>query len=202
MESKKWLWIVIVCLAIIAVYQIVKLTGGNTTDSPSPQVEPSFQPDQRTTHTASLAELPGMLEEKKQPVINITKAEKPQEPNTVTIESSAQNPEEQEQDTIEAANTVAMQDPLSPDDDQPIANTNQALPATISMVKSSNRGLVRGLVCSEDHGSALIDETIVQTGAIIENVEVVNIDADGIEFEKEDQRWTQKVGDAPDVRWQ
>lgn len=205
MESKKWLWIVIACLAIVAVYQIVKLTGGNSTDSSSPEIEPSFQPDQRPTQTASFAELPGMPEEKKQPVVELAKEEIPQGPSSVTIESSAPSLKEQDAvepaETAEAADTVAMQDPPLPVSDPPVVNATQAPPATGPVAKSSNRGLVRGIVYSEDRGSALIDETLVRTGAIIDGVKVVNIHTGGVEFEKADQRWTQKVGEAPDVQW-
>ena len=199
MESKKWLWVATMCLVIVAVYQIVKLTGGNSTDSPSPEIEPPYRPDQRTTHTASLTELPGMLEEQKQPVIELAKVEKPQEPSTLTVESSAPHPEEQ--DIMEVADMVAMQDLPSPASEQPIVDTTQASQAIAPVVKSSDRGLVRGIVYSEDHGSALIDETIVQAGTVIGDVKVVNIHAGGVEFEKEGQRWIQTIGEAPDVKW-
>ena len=202
MESKKWLWVVIVCLAIIAVYQIVQLTGGNSPDSLSPEIEPSFRPDQQTTHTASFAELPGTREEQQRPVIELAKVKKPQEPSTVTIERSVPSLEAQEQDIVDAADTVILQDPLSPVDDQPIVDTPQVPAASVLLVESSKRGLVRGIICSEDRGSALIDETIVQTGTIIGDVKVVNIYAGEVEFEKEGNRWIQKVSEAPDEKWQ
>ena len=208
MEKKNWLWIVIVCLAIVAVYQIIRLTGGNPADSPSPEIEPASQPDQRATHTASLAEMPGMLEEKKPPVIELANVEKPQEQSTATIASSAPNPEKQDTvepaETAEAANTVetvAMQDSFSSVSGLPVEDTIQAPITTGPVVKSSNRGLVRGIVYSEDRGSALIDETLVQTGAVIDGVKVINIHAGGVEFENEGRQWTQKVGEAPDQQW-
>jgi hypothetical protein len=199
MESRKWLWVVIGCLAIVTVYQIAKLTGGISTDSPSPETEPSLQPDQRTTHTASLVELPGTLDEKKPPVIEPAEMEEPQEPSTVTTESSAPSPERQE--TEERVGTVAMQELPSPVSEQPEIDTIQAPPANVPVVKTANRGFVHGIVLSEGHGSALIDGMVVQTGTIIDDVKVVNIHAGGVEFEKESQRWTQKVGAAPDVKW-
>ena len=95
MKSKHWLWIVVVCMAIIAVHQIIKLTAGNAADSQSPETEPVFQSDQRTVHTASLADFPGMLEEKKQLVVELAKIEGPQEQDTVELA-----------ETTEAANIV------------------------------------------------------------------------------------------------
>jgi len=202
MKSKKWLWVVIVCLAIIAVYQIAKLTGGNSPDSLSPETEPSSQPDQRATHTASFVELPGTREEQKRPVIELAEVEKTQEPNTVTIERSVPSLEAQEQDIVDAVDRVTIQNPPSPVADLLIVDMPQGPAPPVSVAESSNSGLVRGIICSEDRSSALIDEAIVQKGTVIGDVKVVNIHAGGVEFEKDDQRWTQKVSEAPDMKWQ
>ncbi|MBN2315842.1 MAG: hypothetical protein JXM79_18070 [Sedimentisphaerales bacterium] len=209
MKSKHWLWIVVVCLGIIAVHQIIRLTSEKAADSPSPEIEPAFQPDPRAVQTASFAELPGMLGEKKQPVIEPAKVGKPQEQDTTTIVNPAPNPGERDtvgpvestEDTS-TVETVAMQDPLSPINEQSIGEPIQITISTDPVIKSFDRGLVRGIVYSEDRGATLIDETVVQTGAVIDGVKVVSIHADGVEFEKEGRRWTQQVGETPDLQWQ
>ena len=95
-----------------------------------------------------------------------------------------------------------MQDPSSTVNDQSKVDLIRITMATAPVVKSSDRGLVRGIVYSESRGSTLIDKTVVQTGAVIDGVKVINIHADGVEFEKDGRRWTQKVGEAPDLNWQ
>ena len=209
MKSKHWLWLVVVCLTIVAVHQIIRLMGGNAADRHLPEIEPAFQPDQRAAQTASLAEFPGMLEEKKQPVVELAKTEKSQEQDKATIVSSKPNPEEQ--GTVEPAKstevantgeTVVMQDSSSLVNDRSVGAPIQITMATAPIVKSSDRGLVRGIVYSESRGSTLIDETVVQTGAVIDGVKVINIHADGVEFEKDGRQWTQEVGETPDLNWQ
>lgn len=212
MKSKNWLWVVIAFLAIVVVYQIVRLPEGKSTDSPLPEIEPAFQPGQRTTHVVSLAELSGMPEKKKQPVVELAKIEKPQKTTTTIIENLA--PSTKDQDTLEpaettgtaetadAVETMAMKDPPSIMSDESVAGTIQAPIRTIPTAKSSIKGLVRGIIYSEDHGFTLIDETIVKTGAVIDGAKVINIHAGGVEFEREGRRWTQKVGEALDFQWQ
>jgi hypothetical protein len=59
----------------------------------------------------------------------------------------------------------------------------------------------RGIVHSEDHGSAFVGQTMVKTGAIIDGIKVVNISAAAIEFEKNGHRRTQKIGQAPSEQY-
>ena len=200
METKNWWWVAIACLAIVAVHQIVKLTGGDSAQSP-PAMEPASQPERQTTHTASLAELLSMPEEEKPQVKELARIEEQQETSAAAIESSDPSPEEQQEVPAEVAETAQVQDPPSPVSDQPMIDTNQPPPPTAPVVESSKRGLVRGIVYSEDHGSAVIDETMVKIGVIIDGVTVVNIHAGGVEFEKDGHRWTQKVGEAPGLQW-
>ena len=63
MESKKWMWVVIACLAVAVVYQIAKLSGDDSPEASPPQTEQAVEPDYTPVQTASLGELTGMLTE-------------------------------------------------------------------------------------------------------------------------------------------
>lgn len=204
MKSKNWLWVVITCLAIVVVYQIVRLPEGKSPDSPSQEMERISSQNQRTSHVVSLAEMSGMPEENEQSVIDLSKIEKPQKPTTITenLVSSSEGQDtfelaetEDAANSVEQTGTTAKQDPPSLMSDGPAAGTIQAPLTTTSTAKSTNKGVVRGIIYSEEHGFTLIDETIVRTGAVIDGAKVVNIHAGGVEFEKEGRRWTQKVGE-------
>lgn len=208
MISKNWLWVAIACMVIVTVHQIVKLGGGNSVESVSPQAEQAFWPDQRTANTASLAELPGILEEMRQPMAEPAQVEEPQQAPAPTTESPDPSPEEPSQAALETeeqaepaetAETVQSQDPPAPMIDRPVVEIAPPVPAP---VESSNKGLVRGIVYSDQRGSALIDETIIQTGGTIGGVKVLRVHAGGVDFEKNGRRWTQKVSQTPGSRWQ
>ncbi len=214
MESKKWLWVVIVCLGIVAVHQIVTLTGGDSSEPPSLEVEPALPQERQPSHTASLGELPGMVPERKPPAIEPAKVEEPQQTSETTAESSEPSPEEPARDVaetpdpvearkpVEVAETTPVPDPPTPATDQPAVETTPPVPAIADPVKQSNKGVVRGIVYSGQEGSALIDEKIVRAGAVVDGVRVVRIHAGGVEFEKDGQRWTQKVSEEPNPAWQ
>lgn len=204
MESKKWLWVVIVCLAIAAVYQIVKLTGGDSAELASPQAGQAVEPDRRPIQMASLGELPTMPEEVEPPLIEAAEVEEPEQTPAVTPEGSEPSPEEPEPDTAEPAEVVEValvQDPPLPEIDQPVIETIPQSRAADAPVKFPNKGLVRGIVYSAEHGSALIDETIVRTGGTVDGVRIVRIHTGGVDFEKDGHEWTQKVGDTPGPQW-
>ncbi len=214
MESKKWLWVVIVCLGVVAVHQIVTLTGGDSAEPPSPEVEPALPQERQTSHTASLGELPTMTPERKQPVIEPAKVEEVPQTHEATTESSEPSPEEPARDVaevpeaaetreaVEVAEITPVPDPPTPATDQPAVETTPPAPAVADNVKSVNKGVVRGIVYSGQEGSALIDEKIVRAGAVIDGVRVVRIHAGGVEFEKDGRRWTQKVSEEPNPAWQ
>ena len=204
MESKKWLWAVIACLAIAAVYQIVKLTGGSSAEPSSPEAEQAVEPDRKPIQTASLDELTGMLEERKPQIIEPAKPEEPEQTSTATTEGSEASRAEPEPDTAEPAEAVEMtqvQDPPLPVIDQAAVETPPPPPAVAAPVKSSNKGLVRGIVYSVERGSALIDETIIRAGGTVDGVKVLRIHAGGVDFEKNGHKWTQKVSETPDPQW-
>jgi type II secretory pathway component PulC len=52
---------------------------------------------------------------------------------------------------------------------------------------------LKGILYSEDNSSALIGETIVREGDIIDGVKVVKINKDTVEFERDGEKWTQRT---------
>lgn len=64
-------------------------------------------------------------------------------------------------------------------------------------------GLVRGILYSKTKPSIVIDDKrkIVYEGNTIQGVTIVKIHKDKVEFAKNDQRWTQKVGETPSQQW-
>ena len=211
MISKNWLWVAIACMVIATVYQIVKLGGDNAAESGSPQAEQAFRPDQVVTNTASLAELPGILEEIRQPAPEPEQVEEKQQTPAPATESPDLSPETpgpvgsetpepaEKAQQAEPAETARLPEPPVPTIDQPVA---EIAPPVAALVESSNKGLVRGIVYSDQRGSALIDETIVRTGGVISGVKVLRIHAGGVDFEKNGRRWTQKVSQTPGLHWQ
>jgi hypothetical protein len=61
------------------------------------------------------------------------------------------------------------------------------------VVVSPREVALKGILYSEDNSSALIGETIVAEGDIIDGVKVVKINKDTVEFEKDGEKWTQRT---------
>jgi hypothetical protein len=61
------------------------------------------------------------------------------------------------------------------------------------VVVSPKGTALKGILYSEDNPSALIGETIVREGDIINGVKVVKINKDTVEFEKDGEKWTQGI---------
>lgn len=215
MESKKWWWVVIVCLVVVTAYQVVKIARVEPAQPQAPQEEPVFQPDRQTAQTASLSALPSMPAESAKPAPEPAKVEEQElqsTPPEPTEEASAPMPEEQPQHAEEPAEE---QNPPAPETDLRLQQGGQAPGAnsagpeqTVNIADeaelapgASPRGLVRGIVYSGDSGSALVDDTIVHAGATIDGVKVVRVHANGVDFEKNGQRWTQKVSETPNPLW-
>ena len=53
--------------------------------------------------------------------------------------------------------------------------------------------IVKSILYSEDNPSAIIDNRIVHEGDQIQDANVININKDGVEFEMNGKKWTQKV---------
>ena len=62
-------------------------------------------------------------------------------------------------------------------------------------------GTVSGIVYSDDMASAVIGTKIVRQGEKIDDIKVVKINSEGVEFEKNGRRWTQKIGEAASSQW-
>ncbi len=63
-------------------------------------------------------------------------------------------------------------------------------------------GMVSGIMYAEENPSAVIGHGIVLEGDAIDDVNVVKIHKDKVEFEKNGRRWTQRVGQLPNGAWQ
>ncbi len=61
------------------------------------------------------------------------------------------------------------------------------------VIDSPKRVALKGILYSEDTPSALIGETIVREGDIIDGVKVVKINKNTVEFEKDGEKWTQRT---------
>jgi hypothetical protein len=59
---------------------------------------------------------------------------------------------------------------------------------------------LRGILYSEGNSSALIGETIVREGDIIDGVKVIKINKKTVEFEKDGEKWIQHCGNSPTLQ--
>lgn len=66
----------------------------------------------------------------------------------------------------------------------------------------ATHGVVTGIVYSEEKASAVIDGKIVHHGDTIHSVRVIKIHTDKVEFEKNGERWNQKVREKLKVYWE
>ena len=83
------------------------------------------------------------------------------------------------------------------------ADVSTAVPAVTAKPKPEVFGRVQGIMYSEDKASIILgNRGIVHEGDIIRGVAIAKIHKDRVEFIKNEKRWTQKVGEAPDPAWQ
>lgn len=77
------------------------------------------------------------------------------------------------------------------------------VPAAIPETSGLVTGLVRGILYSETKPSIVIGDNrkILYEENTIHGVTIVKIHKDKVEFAKNGQRWTQKVGETPDPEW-
>jgi hypothetical protein len=69
--------------------------------------------------------------------------------------------------------------------------------------ETSKKGVVRGISYSEEGNSvAIIGENIVREGDNIDEIKIIRIYKDHVEFEKNSMRWTQSLNDPPGPQWQ
>jgi len=74
--------------------------------------------------------------------------------------------------------------------------------ATVVESVTVEPGMVSGIMYTEENPSALIGYGIVHEGDTIDDVKVVKIYKDEVEFEKNGRRWTQRVWQMPNGAWQ
>jgi hypothetical protein len=74
------------------------------------------------------------------------------------------------------------------------ANPEQEIVTTAAQIRNGSVN-VRTIVYSEDKASALIGDQIVYAGSKIDNVTIVKINRDSVEFESNGETWVQKVRD-------
>ncbi len=85
-------------------------------------------------------------------------------------------------------------------DDYFAANPNKA-PRAVRETRTPPKGLVTGIVRSRDSSTAVIGTQVVREGDTIDGVTIVRIHDDKVEFEKQGQRWTQKLNEPPGKQW-
>jgi hypothetical protein len=81
-----------------------------------------------------------------------------------------------------------------------VANVIQDLWAT-RKITATKAGTVVGILYSKEKACALINHEVVCEGDITNGVKVVRIDKHKVEFEKDGERWTQKVLANPNSAW-
>jgi hypothetical protein len=77
---------------------------------------------------------------------------------------------------------------------------NEVVDSLKDAVVSPKEVALKGILYSEGNSSALIGETIVREGDIIDGVKVVKINKKTVEFEKDGEKWTQRCGNSPTLQ--
>ncbi len=77
------------------------------------------------------------------------------------------------------------------------------LPSIVHSITEKPVGLVKGIVHSENKPSTIISDKnrIVHEENSIYGVTIVKIHKDKVEFAKNGQRWSQKIGETPGPQW-
>jgi len=63
------------------------------------------------------------------------------------------------------------------------------------------RGVISGIVYSQDKTSAVVGGKLVRQGDLLDGVKIARIHPDHIEFERNDKSWTQKTGQPAGSYW-
>ncbi|MBN2181129.1 MAG: hypothetical protein JW715_04385 [Sedimentisphaerales bacterium] len=67
--------------------------------------------------------------------------------------------------------------------------------------QKTTRGVVAGIIYTEDNPIAVIDGTIVKNNENIHGVKIIKIHADKVDFEKDGKNWTQQVRQKLEENW-
>ncbi len=82
------------------------------------------------------------------------------------------------------------------------ANPDKGVHVQAPRPKVPPKGLVTGIVRSEDTSTAVVGTQVVREGETIHGVTIVKIYDDRVEFEKGGQRWTQTLNQPPGPQWE
>lgn len=72
---------------------------------------------------------------------------------------------------------------------------------TIAAHELPRYGVITGIIYAEGNSSATINGKVVHEAETIDNVKVVKIYKDKVEFEENKNRWTQRVQQQPNHAW-
>jgi hypothetical protein len=114
----------------------------------------------------------------------LAEIEKPRAENEKAIRARA----EQEVKSLEEHKAREMETVAS---SQPVESKPRLLATTLTA------GAVTGIVFCENKGAALVFGDIVRENDVIRGVKVLKVLPDYVEFEKQDKKWKQAVGQAP-----
>jgi hypothetical protein len=78
-----------------------------------------------------------------------------------------------------------------------LVRLQQQLKESVRRPESKGRLVVSGIAYSKERQTAMIGGEIVHKGDTIDGVRIVEIQLRKVEFEKDGQKWTQGVGEAP-----
>ncbi len=73
--------------------------------------------------------------------------------------------------------------------------------ATVAAPPKPVRGVVCGVASSDDTAMILIGNKIYNVGDTIDGVEITEIDLNEVEFERDGERWSQRLQEPADSRW-
>jgi hypothetical protein len=72
---------------------------------------------------------------------------------------------------------------------------------TVAARKLSPYGVITGIIYAEEKSSVTINGKVIHEGETIDGVKVVKIYRDKVEFEENENRWTQRVRQQPNHAW-
>jgi hypothetical protein len=89
--------------------------------------------------------------------------------------------------------TIITRDPIQLPGESNMQNPEQGEPNKTSGNIMTGMIIVKDIVFSKDKPSAVIGSKIVYVGDVINDITIIKIDRDSVEFEKNGDRWEQKV---------
>jgi len=75
-------------------------------------------------------------------------------------------------------------------------------PLSLSGTTTQSAGLVTGIVFNRDMSTAVVGDQLVHEGDVIRGVKIAKIHKDRIEFEKDGEKWDQRLFETPPVDWE